>query len=73
MLLREGIAKLLLSYALASNPNGVVVCGMHENAHIERNAALAGSAPRADGDFWNAINDIRQSAMSIPNESNDSK
>jgi hypothetical protein len=37
-----GAAKLCLLYALAANPNGPVLCGMHSKASLQANLATAG-------------------------------
>jgi aryl-alcohol dehydrogenase-like predicted oxidoreductase len=56
----EGIGNLLLTYALAANSAGVVICGMHQAEHIARNAAVAAAEPPTHAAFWRAIHDIRE-------------
>ncbi len=56
----EGIGHLLLSYAFAANPAGVVLCGMHQAEHIARNVAWAEAQPPAPDAFRQVIDDIRR-------------
>jgi hypothetical protein len=55
------VGQLLLTYALAANPAGVVLCGMHQAEHIARNAALAAAQPPAFDALSQALDDIRRS------------
>ena len=57
--LPTGAADLLLSYALAANHSGVVVCGMHQADHIARNATLADALPPNTAAFHQAADEIR--------------
>jgi len=59
----EGIGQLLLSYAFAANPAGVVLCGMHQPDHVARNVALATAPPRTDADFREVVEEIRRAAV----------
>ncbi len=63
----EGIGKLLLTYALAANPAGVVICGMHQTDHIARNAAVASAELPIHAAFWRAIHDIRETITDAAN------
>lgn len=56
----EGIGNLLLTYALAANSAGIVLCGMHQVEHIARNAAVAAAEPPTHAAFWRVIHDIRE-------------
>ncbi len=53
----EGASRLLLAYALAVNPTGVVLCGMHDPTRIRANAAIAGPAPAIE--VVRVANDVR--------------
>ncbi len=47
----SGIERLLLSFALAANRDGVVVCGMHSDRNICANAAIAKQTAALDDEF----------------------
>ena len=51
--IREGLeARLMLGYALATNTNGVTVCGMHDPNRIAANVRVAASDFRPEREAW---------------------
>jgi D-threo-aldose 1-dehydrogenase len=59
----DGVGKLLLTYALAANPTGVVLCGMHQVEHIARNAAVASVDPPVQTGFQRVVRDLRKALV----------
>ncbi|MEO2091701.1 MAG: hypothetical protein ABGY75_19770, partial [Gemmataceae bacterium] len=51
----QGAAGVLLAFALATNPGGVTVCGMHTTRNIEANVGCASAASGLDAAGWAAV------------------